>query len=189
MREPIEKLNKDYVPPKEHVLEFKETDHPFYAPQGDESFFKSWQHFKESIISLPFDDDYLFVVRYDIEDPCVNGGGLELVVTIVTSKRYRILTYIVPIKEEDMYEVSLWLTARYKRMERVWGSIPQLNNNRETYKVNGEDLETNQPIQIVGARSASGFGTYVYGPDKDGDVLVSINGKNEYINEHHVSPL
>lgn len=187
MREPIEKLNKDYVPPKEHTLEFKETDHSSCPPQGGKVFFDSWKHFKSNnITGSLFDDDYAFVVRFDIIGPDIEGRGLDLVVTAVSNC---ILSYVIPLEEEDMYEVNLWLTARYKHMNRVWGSIPQLNNNRETYKVNGEDLETNQPIQIVGARSASGFGTFVYGPDGDGDALVVVKGSNKYVNEQYIKPL
>lgn len=187
MREPIEKLNKDYVPPKEHTLEFKETNHPFYASQGDKVFFDSWKHFKSNnITGSLFDDDYAFIVRFDIIGPDIEGKGLDLVVTAVSNC---ILSYVIPLEEEDMYEVNLWLTARYKHMNRVWAGVTPPMAERKTHKVNGEDLETNQPIQIVGARSASGFGTFVYGPDGDGDALVVVKGSNKYVNEHHVSPL
>lgn len=187
MREPIEKLNKDYVPPKEHTLEFKETDHSSCPPQGGKVFFDSWKHFKSNnITGSLFDDDYAFIVRFDIIGPDIEGRGLDLVVTAVSNC---ILSYVIPLEEEDMCEVNLWLTARYKHMNRVWEGVTPPMAERKTHKVNGVSMEETQPIQVLGARSASGFGTYVYGPDKDGDVLVSINGKNEYINEHHVSPL
>jgi hypothetical protein len=86
-----------------------EIEHPYYAPDGHETYCESFTEMKESFDAL--DSDLNFIYRWDWEDD-------RLTVHFLMPRRNTFANHSCPIAQEQESEVLEWLRA-----PRVLGAL------------------------------------------------------------------